>query len=136
MILVIGCGRLGGTLAAQLVEAGREVTVLDEDRRNLDANLPRGFRGAALEGGEINQAALIRAGIARASAVVAVARDESTNVMAADVARDIFHVPRIVVRIDAPRLAAMYREAGFDVVSPVIDGALSVERLLNRPEET
>jgi trk system potassium uptake protein TrkA len=134
MILVIGCGRLGGTLAARLAEAGHEVTVLDEDRRNLEANLPRGFRGAALEGGEINQATLIRAGIARASAVVAVARDESTNVMAADVARDIFHVQRIVVRLDTPQLVAMYREAGFDVVSPVIDGALSVARVLDRQE--
>jgi trk system potassium uptake protein TrkA len=134
MILIIGCGRLGGNLAARLDAAGQEVTVLDPDRRNLDANLPRDFKGRVVEGIEIDNAVLTRAGIQRATALVAVGRDESTNVMAADVARRVFQVPRIVVRIDEPRLAELYRQDGFEVVSPVLAGTLSVERALQLSE--
>lgn len=136
MILIIGCGRLGGNLAARLDAAGHDVTVLDPDRRNLDDNLPRAFRGRVVQGIEIDNAVLIRAGIERATALVAVGRDESTNVMAADVARRVFQVPRIVVRIDEPRLAELYRQDGFEVVSPILTGTLSVEQALQLSEVT
>jgi trk system potassium uptake protein TrkA len=67
--------------------------------------------------------------------VAAVARDESTNMMAADVARKIFNVPRIVVRIDNLRMAELYRREGFEVISPIMEGTLALERALTRQEE-
>jgi trk system potassium uptake protein TrkA len=130
MILIIGCGRLGGNLATRLAAAGHEVTVLDHDPVNLDANLPRDFKGRIVVGMEIDNEVLIRAGIKRAYAVAAVARDESTNMMAADVARKIFDVPRIVVRIDNLRMAELYRREGFEVISPIQEGSLALERAL------
>jgi trk system potassium uptake protein TrkA len=133
MILIVGCSKLGSSLAVRLASEGRAVTVLDPDRRNLDANLPRDFRGNVVEGIEIDNEALIRAGIKRASAVAAVARDESTNIMTADAARYLFHVPHVIVRIDEPRMAEHFRQQGFDVVSPILEGALSVERALLAP---
>lgn len=136
MILIIGCGRLGGSLATRLAAAGQEVTILDHDRRNFDANLPRGFRGRTVEGMEIDNDVLKRAGIEKASALAAVARDESTNMMAADVGRRIFKVPRIVVRIDEPRMAELYRREGFEVISPIVEGTLALERALAKREET
>ncbi|MEB3195722.1 MAG: NAD-binding protein [Candidatus Sericytochromatia bacterium] len=134
MILIIGCGRLGGSLAARLAAAGKEVVVLDHERRNLDTNLPRAFPGQTVEGLEIDSAVLRRAGIERAEAVAAVARDESTNMMAADVARQIFRVPRVVVRIDEPRMAALYMANGFEVISPMVEGTLALERALAKGE--
>lgn len=135
MILIVGCGRLGSSLATRLVAAGEDVTVLDHDRRNFDTNLPRGFKGRTVEGMEIDNDVLKRAGIERAAAVVAVARDESTNMMAADVARKIFNVPRIVVRIDEPRLANLYRSEGFIVISPIVEGSAALERALTADQE-
>lgn len=135
MILIIGCGRLGGSLATRLAAAGNEVTVLDHDNTNLDANLPRDFKGRIVSGMEIDNEVLIRAGIKRANAVVAVARDESTNMMAADVARKIFNVPRIVVRVDNVRMAELYRREGFEVISPILEGTLALERALARRQE-
>jgi trk system potassium uptake protein TrkA len=135
MILIIGCGRLGGSLATRLTEAGKDVTILDHDRRNFDANLPRGFRGRTVEGMEIDNDVLKRAGIEKAEALAAVARDESTNMMAADVGRKIFNVPRIVVRIDEPRMAELYRKEGFEVISPIVEGTLALERALVTPKE-
>jgi trk system potassium uptake protein TrkA len=84
---------------------------------------------------EIDNEVLIRAGIKRAVAVVAVARDESTNMIAADVARKIFDVPRIVVRIDNMRMADLYRREGFEVMSPIMEGTLALERALARRQE-
>lgn len=130
MILIIGCGKLGGALAARLVAAGDDVTVVDHERRNLDANLPRGFRGTVVEGLEIDNAVLTRAGIERATSVAAVATAESTNITVADVARTIFHVPHVVVRIDEPRMAELYRQNGFEVISPTLAGVLAVEGAL------
>ena len=135
MILIIGCGRLGGNLATRLAAGGHEVTVLDHDTQNLDANLPRDFKGRIVGGMEIDNEVLIRAGIKRAVAVAAVARDESTNMMAADVARKIFNVPRIVVRIDNLRMADLYRSEGFEVISPIQEGTMALERALTRREE-
>jgi len=77
-----------------------------------------------------------RAGIEKASALAAVARDESTNMMAADVGRRIFKVPRIVVRIDEPRMAELYRREGFEVISPIVEGTLALERALAKRTET
>lgn len=131
MILIVGCGRLGGSLATRLVAAGQDVTVLDHDRRNFDANLPRGFKGRTVEGMEIDNDVLRRAGIERANSLAAVSRDESTNMMAADVAKKIFKVPRIVVRIDEPRMADLYRAEGFEVISPIVEGTLALERALS-----
>lgn len=133
MILIVGCGRLGGSLATRMVAAGQDVTVLDHDRRNFDINLPRGFKGRTVEGMEIDNDVLRRAGIERATAVAAVARDESTNMMTADVARKIFKVPLVVVRIDEPRMADLYRADGYEVISPIVEGTLALERALSKP---
>ena len=134
MILIIGCGRLGGSLATRLTAAGHEVTVLDHDPRALDANLPRDFQGRIVAGMEIDNEVLVRAGIKRARAVAAVARDESTNMMAADAARKFFGVPQILVRIDNLRMAELYRREGFEVISPILEATLALERALGGGE--
>lgn len=130
MILIVGCGRLGSTFATRLVASGKQVTVLDHDRLNFEANLPRDFKGRTVLGMEIDNEVLKRAGIERAETFVAVARDESTNMMAADVARKIFKVPQIIVRIDDNRMAEVYRQEGFEVISPIMEGTLALERAL------
>lgn len=133
MILIVGCSKLGSNLAVRLAREGDAVTIVDPDRRNLEANLPRDFSGTVVEGPGTDAEVLIRAGIKRATAVVAVARDLSTNLMTADVARLVYQVPQVLVRIDDPRLADFYRAQGFEVISPILEGALSAERALLAP---
>ncbi|HEY9720987.1 MAG TPA: TrkA family potassium uptake protein, partial [Oscillatoriaceae cyanobacterium] len=130
MILIIGAGRLGSSLAKRLAEAGQDVTVLDHDRGNFEANLPRDFKGRTVTGMEIDNDVLKRAGIERADAVACVARDESTNMMAADAARKIFGVRNVIVRLDNSRLAELYRQEGFEVISPILEGTRAIEAAL------
>jgi trk system potassium uptake protein TrkA len=127
MILIIGCGRLGASLATRLSQAGHEIVVVDHLRENLTQNLPRDFRGRPICGMEIDADVLRRAGIERADHVVIVSRDENTNMMSADVARHLFGIKRVVVRIDQPDCARRYREEGFEVISPVLESARWVE---------
>lgn len=127
MILIIGCGRLGASLANRLTIAGYEVVVVDHLRENFQNNLPRDFPGKTLIGMEIDSNVLKRAGITRASAVVCVSRDENTNMMAADVARLQFGVQNVTVRIDQPQLVEAYRANGYSVISPVIEATNALE---------
>ncbi|MBM3266326.1 MAG: TrkA family potassium uptake protein [Candidatus Sericytochromatia bacterium] len=128
MILVIGCGRLGSNFAMRMAEAGHDVTVLDWDRGNFASYLPKEFPGRSFVGMEIDAEILRRAGIEESSVVVIVSRDEATNMMVADLAREVFAIERIIVRIDQPRLRTLYEEAGYEVLSPVLEAALSLER--------
>ena len=130
MILIIGCGRLGASLANRLSGAGYEVVVVDHLRENFQNNLPRDFQGKTIIGMEIDSNVLKRAGITRASAVVCVSRDENTNMMAADVARLQFGVENVTVRIDQPQLVEAYRANGYSVISPVIEATNALEMAL------
>lgn len=130
MILIIGCGRLGASLANRLSTSGYDVVVVDHLRENFQNHLPRDFHGKTVVGMEIDSNVLRRAGIERASAVVCVSRDENTNMMAADVARLQFGVPNVTVRIDQPQLVEAYRARGYDVISPVIEATNALETAL------
>lgn len=130
MILIIGCGRLGASLANRLSQSGYDVVVVDHLRENFQNNLPRDFQGKTIIGMEIDSNVLKRAGIERASAVVCVSRDENTNMMAADVARLQFGVQNVTVRIDQPLLVEAYQNKGYDVISPVIEATNALEASL------
>ncbi|MNT83166.1 potassium transporter peripheral membrane component [compost metagenome] len=82
-------------------------------------------------GMEIDTDVLRRAGIEDARAVVIVSRDESTNMMVADVARNVFGIERIIVRIDQPQLYELYRSLGFEVLSPIAEATDLLERKLS-----
>jgi trk system potassium uptake protein TrkA len=128
MILVVGCGRLGASFAQRVLEKGGEVTVLDYDRNNFAIHLPKDFKGRTVAGMEIDTDVLRRAGIEEARAVVIVSRDESTNMMVADVARHVFGIDNIIVRIDQPQLLELYRTQGFEVLSPIAEATDLLER--------
>lgn len=133
MYLIIGCGRLGGSIANRLAQEGHDVTVLDHMRENLQFNLPRNFRGKTVLGMEIDTEILRKAGISQASSVMCLARDENTNMMAADVARMLFGARHVIVRIDQHDLAAEYHAKGFDVISPLGEATNALEGLLAHP---
>jgi len=130
MILVVGCGRLGASIAQRVAERGGEVTILDYDRQSFATHLPKDFKGRMVTGMEIDTDVLRRAGIEEARSVVIVSRDESTNMMVADVARHVFGIENIIVRIDQPQLHDLYKSLGFDVLSPIAEATELLERRL------
>jgi trk system potassium uptake protein TrkA len=118
----MGCGRVGSTLATMLSEDGHDVTILDV-RADSFRRLPSGFKGRKHIGNGIDQDVLARIGLGEADAFIAVTQGDNRNVMATQMAKHIFGVPRTLCRIYDPIREKMYRELGLETISPTILGA-------------
>jgi trk system potassium uptake protein TrkA len=134
-VVIMGCGRVGSTLAAMLSEDGHEVTVLDV-RADAFRRLPADFTGRRHVGNGIDQDVLARIGVGEADAFIAVTQGDNRNVTATQMAKHIFGVPRTLCRIYDPIREEMYRELGLETISPTIVGAnLLKDKLYSRPHE-
>ncbi|MBW7882104.1 MAG: TrkA family potassium uptake protein [Caldilineaceae bacterium] len=129
--IVVGCGRAGSRLVELLSVHGHQVTVVDV---NADALRAVALRDnvATVQGVGIDRAVLEEAGIRQADGLAAVSGDDETNVIVARMARQVFHVPRVVARVYDPRKADIYRRLGLLTVSPLVWGVdRMVEALLS-----
>ena len=116
-VVIMGCGRVGSQLAALLDAEGHLVTVLDRDAYSF-RRLPPDFNGTALLGNGIDEEALRKAGIEEADAFVAITQGDNRNVMAAQIAKHIFNVPRVICRIYDPLRQELYSTLGLETFSP------------------
>lgn len=115
-VVIMGCGRVGSTLATRLVKEGHVVTIMDV---NPDAfqRLPSDFEGNAIIGNGIDEGALRRARIESADIFVAVTQGDNRNLMASQIAKHIFHVPRVVTRVYDHSRAVLFEELGLETFS-------------------
>jgi len=116
-VVIMGCGRVGAQLAELLDGDGHEVTVLDNDTYSF-RRLPPNFSGTALVGNGLDQEVLKRAGIEEADVFVVVTQGDNRNVMAAQIAKHVFNVPRIICRIYDPLRRELYSTLGLEAFSP------------------
>jgi trk system potassium uptake protein TrkA len=136
--LIVGCGRVGSRLAAQLDREGHEVTIVDREPAAFDRGSARGvfasdFRGNFVVGDGTDADLLRRAGIADADWFVVLTEGDNRNIMAAQIAQHIFKVPRVVCRIYDPIREEAYRKLGLHSYCPTIEGAEKVRRMLKEP---
>lgn len=117
-VIVVGCGRVGSTLARHLSADGHDVNVVDRDpgRREL---LPGTFPGRFVVGNGYNRLVLEEAAIGEAGAFVAVTAGDNTNIVCARIAKERYGVPQVVARIYDPNRADIYRDLGIPTVSSV-----------------
>jgi trk/ktr system potassium uptake protein len=115
--IVIGCGRVGATVALQLDASGWDVTAIDEKEDSL-GRLGDSWTGGFVVGHGMDQQLLRDAGIEEADAVVVTTNGDNTNIVIAQVAQKHFQVPTVVVRILDPARAQFYAERGLRVVCP------------------
>jgi trk/ktr system potassium uptake protein len=117
-IVIMGCGRVGSTLAHILEEQGHSVAIIDQDREAF-RRLRSGFMGKKVTGVGFDQDVLIEAGIEEAAAFAAVSSGDNSNVIAARVVRESFGVERVAARIYDPRRAEVYQRLGIPTVATV-----------------
>ena len=130
-VVIMGCGRVGAQLASLLDIEGHEVTVLDIDLYSF-RRLTSSFGGAALLGNGLDEDALKRAGIETADAFIVVTQGDNRNVMAAQIAKHIFNVPRVICRIYDPLRRDLYATLGLEAISPTtVFAQLLKEKLLS-----
>ena len=133
-VIIMGCGRVGALLAKMLDEEGHEVTVLDTDSYAF-RRLPASFGGTALLGSGADEDALIKAGIEKSDVFIALTQGDNRNVLAAQIAKHIFHVPRVMCRIYDYLRQEMYSTLGLEAISPTtVFANLLKERLEGKKE--
>ncbi len=116
-VIIMGCGRVGAQLAGLLDADGHSVTILDTNPYSF-RRLPSDFNGTALVGNGIDEESLKKAGIEEADAFVAVTQGDNRNVMAAQIAKHIFNVPRVICRIKDPLRQELYSTLGLETFTP------------------
>jgi len=117
-VVIVGCGRVGSTLALNLVSSGHSVAVVD---RKSDAffRLRDNFVGQTITGIGFDRDVLEQAGIKQASAVAAVTNGDNSNILVARVARESFGIEKVVARISDPKRAEIYERLGIATVATV-----------------
>jgi len=118
-IIIMGCGRVGAQLAGLLDSEGHNITVMDIDAHSF-RRLPASFGGTALVGDGTNEDILKKVGIEGVDAFVAVTQGDNRNVMAAQIAKYIFNVPKVVCRIYDPLRRDIYESLGLEAISPTV----------------
>lgn len=116
-VIIMGCGRVGAQLAGMLDAEGHNVTIMDVEPYSF-RKLPPTYNGVAMVGNGLEEEALKRAGIEEADVFVSVTQGDNRNVMACQIAKHIYEVPRVVSRIYDPIREEMYRNLGIESVSP------------------
>ncbi len=130
-VIIMGCGRVGATVASMLDEDGHDVTILDT-RIDAFRRLPVGYGGKRQVGNGIDQDTLARIGIRQADAFMAVTQGDNRNVMAAQITKHIFGVRRVLCRIYDPIREEIYKGLGLETISPTLVGARLLKETLDR----
>jgi trk system potassium uptake protein TrkA len=115
--IVIGCGRVGSSVALQLNTSGWDVTALDENEDAL-SRLGENWTGGFLVGHGMDLQLLREAGIEEADAVVVTTDGDNSNIVIGQVAQKRFQVPTVVIRVLDPGRAQFYATRGMRVVCP------------------
>lgn len=121
-VIILGCGRIGSTLARSLSRDGHNVSIIDKSSEAF-RRLGPDFGGNMIVGNGIDDAVLRRAGIEKADAFVGVTNGDNTNIMSVQIAKVKFNVPKVVTRIYDPIRACAYRELGIETICTTIIGA-------------
>ncbi len=136
----MGCGRVGARVASILDNNGHRVTVIDTNATAFRRLSPQ-FGGDTVLGTGIDEDVLKSAGIKRADAFIAVTNGDNRNIMAGQVARVMFDVRDVIIRIYDPVREDTYRRLGFSTVCPtttvsalIIDQVIGATDSYRRPE--
>ena len=121
-VIVIGYGRVGSQFVKKIDTQAHEVVVIDKERAILDRSNPvKGVR--VLIGNALDEDLLREAGADGADVMMALTRDENTNLMIAQIARVVFDVPKVIAVVYDPQREAFFHEAGIETLAITVVGA-------------
>ncbi len=129
--VIIGCGRLGASLANAISDKEASVMMVDRDERAF-RKLGTAYGGLTLTGDATDIAVLRSAEIGRADIVVSVTNDDNTNIMVAQIARNVYHIPNVICRLYDPEREIVYKEFGIDTICPTVLSTREIDRLLGK----
>jgi trk system potassium uptake protein TrkA len=128
-VVILGCSLVGSLLANQLAAKGDEVSIIDQNPGSFK-RLDKEFKGKTILGIGIDEEALRIAGIDKTEAFIAVTNEDNTNLMAAQLVREKFKTPKILLRVYDPKRAQAFKELDLNIICPTVDTAEKIENLL------
>ncbi len=133
-VIIMGCGRVGSELTIQLGKAGHDVAIIDKRASAFD-RIPPGFNAKTFVGLGFDRDVLEEAGIKEAEAFIAVSNGDNSNIVSARVAREYYHVPKVIARIYDPRRAEIYERLNIPTVATTTWGVKQIMLMLSHPRE-
>ncbi len=133
-VIIIGCGRVGSVLATLLSEQGNNIVIIDTNEERL-LRLGPEFTGQTIVRDGTDIAILEEAKIQEADALVAATGDDNSNLMSAQIAKNIFQVERVLVRIKDPNKLDVYKEYDLEAVSATTLAAYKLAEMLKTSRE-
>ncbi len=133
-VLIVGCGRVGGTLAGMLDSGGHQVTIVDRDRASF-AHLPTGFAGTTFLGNGNDLDVLRQVGVDKVDAFLGLTDGDNRNLMAAQIVKEIFGVKRVFAKVNDPIRAEIYRAKGLMTFSRTTILAVLLQAMLDGDRE-
>lgn len=115
--VIIGCGRLGSGIAGKLSEAGKDVMVIDAQESSF-RKLPASYGGMTMVGNATDIDKLGLADIKKADTVIAVTDNDNANICAAQIAKKVFHIPRVIARIYDDEKKVLLTPLQIDCICP------------------
>lgn len=128
-ILIIGCGSLGRALACAMDDEGKDVCIMDKAEESA-LRLPESFCGRFVEGDAVCLEDLLQAGIEAASIVYVVTGSDSVNIMAAQIARNMYGKQKVFCRLYDEERSVVYREMGIGTIYPSVKTTLRMNEIL------
>ena len=117
-IMIVGCGKVGVRLARILTEDGHDVSIIARSAAEVEKNLENDFSGSILCGVPIDQDNLKKAGIETCDVVCAVTDDDNTNIMVAQLAKELYGIEKVISRILDPERGDIFAHFGLETVCP------------------
>jgi trk system potassium uptake protein len=135
-VIIVGCGRVGAWVAAELDRRGESVTVIDVSPRAFN-RLPTTFKGETVRGNGTDEDVMRSAGADQADVVMALTEGDNRNALAAQLAKHTFRAPRVIAKLNDPLRSEAYRALGIETINrTTILGTALVTAAVEGPEAT
>lgn len=127
--IIVGCGRLGADLANTMSESGGSIIIVDKNPEAF-RKLSPSYCGIVMAGDATEMSVLNNAEIEKATAVISVTNKDNTNIMVAQLAKEMFNIGRVIARLYDPECECVYREFGIDTICPAVLSTKEIDKLL------
>lgn len=118
-VIIVGCGRVGARVAAELDQRGEHVTVIDISQRAF-SRLPTSFGGETMRGNGTDEDVMRTAGAEQADLLMALTEGDNRNALAAQLGKHTFGIPRVIAKINDPLRGEAYRALGLETICRTI----------------
>jgi len=118
-VIIVGCGRVGARVAAELDQRGEHVIVIDTNPRAFN-RLPQGFKGETVRGNGTDEDVMRSAGAEQADLLMTLTEGDNRNALSAQLGKHTFGVPRVIAKINDPLRGEAYRALGLETICRTI----------------